>query len=73
LVVEVVTVEQDTSVDALFKAGPSSNGKEKELAKEKEKEENRKKVRVCRECLNTVLYVLLHPCIYRNETDEVDV
>lgn len=69
MVVEVVTVEQDTSVDALFKAGPSSGGgkeKEKELAKEKEKEENRKKVRVCRECLNTVLYVLLHPCIYRN-------
>ena len=55
---EVVTVEQDTGVDALFKAGPSSNGKEKELAKEKEKEESRKKVRVCRECLNTVLYVL---------------
>jgi len=62
-VVEVVTVEQDTSVDALFKAGPSPGGaKEKEV--EKEKEENRKKVRVCRECLNTVLYV--HSLLYRS-------
>lgn len=48
VVVEVPPVEQDLSIDAVL--GPSQG------APKKEKDE-RKKVRVCRECLGTVLCV----------------
>lgn len=53
VVTEVPTVEQDLSIDGMLGVGGAGGSS----ATEKEKDE-RKKVRVCRDCLNTVLCVV---------------
>ncbi|GAA5826559.1 hypothetical protein JCM10212_006303, partial [Sporobolomyces blumeae] len=58
LVVEVRPVEQDLSLEATFQIGTNGDkGMQTKQVEVKDKERDQKKVRVCRECLATVLCV----------------
>ncbi|CEQ39923.1 SPOSA6832_01500 [Sporobolomyces salmonicolor] len=58
-VVEIAPVEQDLGIQGVLASGAEGSGgmpqKQKEKEQEKRAREERKKVRVCRDCLNTVL------------------
>ncbi|GAA5911037.1 hypothetical protein JCM5296_004603 [Sporobolomyces johnsonii] len=59
IVVEIAPVEQELGIEGMLSAGAGGSGgtpqKQKEKERDKREREERTKVRVCRDCLNTVL------------------